>query len=558
MKLRIVFFSIVLAIACVFTPTIHAEEISSFQSTLDIQSDGTVRVSEHIDYDFETAQRHGIYRTIPYTKINKAGKKYLIDLHSFSIVDQSNRPYNYSTETTQSVKNIKIGDADKTISGAHTYIISYTASGALTYFSDHDELYWNVTGNGWGYPIQKGIATVSLPATVDPAILQIACYTGIVGSTEIDCTHSYANGIAKIETTRPLAANEGFTLVVGFPKNLVSVLEQKEYVSFWDTVSGKILIFIFIVIGILWYVVLPISIPIKWWKHGRDPTPAIGVASAWFDAPKTKDGKRLTPGETGTLLDEKADMQDITATIIHLAQRGYMQINEAENGSFTLKKLVPKEKSEKLRSHEQRLYDDVFGALDVVNLKTAKLSVVVEQAKKDLYDMVVLDGFFEKNPQTVRNGYIALAVLGFVTGNFPLLLSALLFGLQMPVKTVFGSEQSAVATSLKNFLSSQERQLEFQAKNQMMFEKLLPYAVAFGVEKIWADRFKDISMKQPDWYQGYSSSHFNSVLFMHSLQKSNSSFASAATPVSSSTGHSSGFSGGFSGGGGGGGGGGSW
>ena len=92
-----------------------------------------------------------------------------------------------------------------------------------------------------------------------------------------------------------------------------------------------------------------------------------------------------------------------------------------------------------------------------------------------------------------------------------------------------------------------------------MFEKLLPYAVAFGVEKIWANRFKDIQLRQPEWYSGYgSSSRFNSVYFTNSLNSSFSSVRSAATPVSSSTGHSSGFSGGSSGGGGGGGGGGSW
>ena len=80
----------------------------------------------------------------------------------------------------------------------------------------------------------------------------------------------------------------------------------------------------------------------------------------------------------------------------------------------------------------------------------------------------------------------------------------------MPRKTALGSETAGVARSLRNFLASQERQLEFQAKNQMFFEKLLAYAVVFKVEKIWAERFKDIAMKSPDWYQGYGGARFNS------------------------------------------------
>ncbi|PIU37097.1 DUF2207 domain-containing protein, partial [Candidatus Roizmanbacteria bacterium CG07_land_8_20_14_0_80_34_15] len=110
-----------------------------------------------------------------------------------------------------------------------------------------------------------------------------------------------------------------------------------------------------------------------------------------------------------------------------------------------------------------------------------------------------------------------------------------------------------------NFLTSQKRQLEFQADKQIMFERLLPFAVAFGVEKTWAKRFESLNLSQPNWYRSYSSSHFSSYMLVNSLNNSFRSVTTAATPTRSSTGHSSGFGGGgFSGGGGGGGGGGSW
>jgi uncharacterized membrane protein len=100
--------------------------------------------------------------------------------------------------------------------------------------------------------------------------------------------------------------------------------------------------------------------------------------------------------------------------------------------------------------------------------------------------------------------------------------------------------------------------LEFQADKQLMFERLLPFAIVFGVEKIWAKRFESLNITQPTWYRSYSLTNFNSYLLVNSLNSSMRSLATAATPTRSSTGYSSGFSGGFSGGGGGGGGGGSW
>ncbi len=155
-----------------------------------------------------------------------------------------------------------------------------------------------------------------------------------------------------------------------------------------------------------------------------------------------------------------------------------------------------------------------------------------------------------------------LATLGLFTGSFLLALAAFVFGRNLPRKTIEGVKAKNVAFSLRNFLKSQKRQLAFQADKQMMFEKLLPYAIVFGVERIWARRFADLDLKPPQWYQTYDQRSFNSVVFINSLNSSLSSFRSSVVPPPTSTtstrGFSSGFGGGFSGGGGGGGGGGSW
>jgi uncharacterized membrane protein len=161
-----------------------------------------------------------------------------------------------------------------------------------------------------------------------------------------------------------------------------------------------------------------------------------------------------------------------------------------------------------------------------------------------VYDDLTKEQFFPHNPQTMRTIFYVFMVIAFISINIPLAFVLLIFGRVMPKKTLWGVQQANVAKSLKNFLVSQDRQLEFQARNQMFFEKLLPFAVAFGVEKIWADRFKSFDLRQPDWYEGYDNHAFSTAYFMSSMHSSFSSFKTSATPVSSSTGHSSGFGGG--------------
>ncbi len=537
------------------------EKISSFKNDITINKDGTISITETISYDFGSQYRHGIFRNIPYLKTNSQGKKFELKFKIEKVTDEKGASYKYTISRTAGDLQIKIGDPDKTITGIHTYTIKYNVSGALTYFSDHDELYWNVTGNDWTVPIEQVSATIGLPSQVEVEKVHLACYTGGSGSTAADCTGKYEQNQAIFSVSRQFGSSEGLTIVVGFPKNIVTVLEPQEYISFWDSWFGKILKFLFfsllVIVVIFWVVVYPIWIIIKWYIYGRDPKVG-GPTTAWFDPPKTASGRPLTPAETGTLIDETAQQRDISAMIVDLARRGYLQIEERKKSDFYLHKKKEFAGDRVLQSFEKNLLTGIFGHEAEVRIKDKHLYTDVEKVKSELYDKLVEEKFFPKNPQSIRNFYILITVLALMTFNLPLFLVALIFGRAMPAKTLIGSQATNIAKSLRNFLSSQERQLTFQAKKQMMFEKLLPFAVAFGVEKIWAERFKDINLKQPDWYTGYQAGSFNSLVFTNSLNSSLSSFASAATPTSSSSGFSSGFSGGSSGGGGGGGGGGSW
>jgi len=322
------------------------------------------------------------------------------------------------------------------------------------------------------------------------------------------------------------------TVVVGFPKNIVAVLEPKEFISFSDSFIGKLVSGLLGLIGLIWYVGLPLFIVFKWFKSGRDPQGTVGTTAAWFDPPKTEDEKRfLTPGEVGTLGDETVDMKDISATIVDLARRGYLIIDERKKGDFYFIKNKEYKDKPDLLPYEEALLNAFFTSKDEIRIKDEKIYNQIEAVKNSLYNDVVKEKLFPHNPQTSRMIYYVIAGFALFTGNLILAIVSFVFGRAMPRKTLSGVNAFNVSKSLKNFLVSQERQLKFQADRQMMFERLLPYAIVFGVEKIWARRFESINLKEPNWYHGYSSAHFSSYLLVNSLNSSFRSVNTAATPT---------------------------
>lgn len=530
--------------------SVTGERVEDFHSDIVIAKDGSIAVKETIKYFFDYP-RHGIFRNIPFTKYDN-GKRYDVSFKFDTVTDENGKKYKSKTSKSGEQWVLKIGDPNRTIEGEHTYVISYEARGELGYFSDHDELYWNVTGNGWDVPIKKATASITLPKVLSPEQIKLLCYTGPYGSTKQNCTGTTDGTTTTFTTTLFLNSSEGLTFAESFPKGIVEVLKPEVFVPFFDRWYGKVTLVGILIAAFLWYIILPVYLIIKWYRKGRDPEVGIAVR-ATFDPPKV--GKRfLTPAETGALIDETVNNRDIFSTIVDLARRGHLKITEPKNKEFHLIKDVPKKK-DSLLPFEQTLYSGLFEDGDDVELKTIKLYTTTAAVQKELYSLLVKHGYFTENPNTKRMRYYALGSMGLFTFNFVMAFIAFVFGRVMPRKTLLGAQTAKQAEGLKNFLSSQERQLNFQGEKQMLFEKLLPFAMAFGVEKQWAKRFEAFDLKNPDWYEGTSSTHFNSVLFASSMSHSYSSFATSATPPSSS---GSGFSGGSSGGGGGGGGGGSW
>lgn len=297
-----------------------SEQIIDYSTDIVVHKDGSVGFTERIVYNFPEA-RHGIYRYIPYVKTNDEGKRLKLSIENIRVTDEKNTAYMYITSYENDDVVLQIGDPDQTITGTHSYVISYNVKGALTYFPAHDELYWNAVGLQWKIPTLSAKMTVALPQEVGEKDIQSSCFVGIVGSTEKACIASTKGANVTFVTTRPLEPFEGMTIVVGFPKGIVAEVNPTEIIPFFDTKEGNIILIGLLIFALFWYGVMPIFIVWKWWTGGRDPKPMTGQAVAWYSPPKTKKGRELTPAETGTLIDETVNIKDMYGSLIDLSRR---------------------------------------------------------------------------------------------------------------------------------------------------------------------------------------------------------------------------------------------
>ncbi len=556
-QLKYLFFIFIALFA--YLPTAHGylsidEHIEHFVSNITINGNGTIDVQEKISYDFGPNQRHGIYRTIPLLKTNADDKTFKLTIVD---LDVSGDPFTKSIN--QGLLKIKIGDPNKTVSGKKEYTINYRVLGALTYFSDHDELYWNITGNDWEVPIAAVDGTVKFENTNQFPNVQLACYSGTKGSTDKSCSIQTTNTNSIIYSNiEPLQLNDGLTIVTGFPKGLVSVLEPKPYYD--DILFGFLIKFLsFIAYMIVFWVLY------KWLKEWLNTSKKQKIVAAWFSPPKTEKGEFLSPAETAGLVYKSVNQRALTATIIHLAQRGFLKINGEDKNNVKLIRRKDWATDTSVNNFEKMLLDNLFlnsekAEVSIKELKKSyKFPTALPKIYNDMLDNLYRDKLFVYKPSSYKILMGIILVVALILAfpfyyGLPFAILAFIFRNASLAKTDLGIEKYSEAKSLFNFLKSQEEQLDFQADKQMFFEKLLPYATAFGVEKIWANRFKDIDLTKSDWYQGSSN---NSLAYIPSLNSLNRGFGSMSASRSSS-GFSSGFSGGSSGGGGGGGGGGSW
>lgn len=554
--------------------TYAVESILNFDSSYIIKPSSNVLVKETIEYDFGSDLRHGIFRDIPYIYTNDFGDRYVITINVKGVSDLNGTPYKYSISKQGDNVQLKIGDPNKKITGKNVYVIEYEVEGGISYYSDHDEFSWNVNGFGWNVPIQIVRSAVLLDSP-NGGFDNAVCFTGFEGSKESNCRVVYKNNFADFSGNGSLAPGQNMTIAVSFPKGLVDEVAPVLYKGSSGSSGGDSFFEnAFFTFLILFNVLFPFVLLVIWLFLGRDPKINRTILRE-YDPPKTPDGKRdLTPMEVGAIVDEVINPRDISAEIVNLAILKYVKIVERKEKSFLFnnKKIYfargeaynSDSELKNLTSHQKRIIQGLdIDSNEESSLDDIKLSfsTKVKNINDDLYESLTGEEYFRSNPEKLRKLLYGLAIgLIFFFQIIPA-ISLIIFSKYLPRKTVKGALAKNHALGLKKFLVSQERQFEFQEKNLYLFEKLLPYAISFGVAKTWAEKFKDISNYQTDWYQSSDPNVFTTMVLINSLQKDLSVIqtAYAATSTSSSGGFSSSFGGGgFSGGGFGGGGGGSW
>lgn len=566
-----IFVFTIVAVSVLYAHSAFAigERIISFTDEITIKPDSSIIISETIQYDFDVAERHGIFRDIPYS-YDRNGARYNLRVEVLSVTDGLGVSWPYSESRSGGILSLKIGDANRTISGVQTYVITYSVARAINYFSEHDEFFWNVTGNDWDVPIDAAEASVTLPTELNADQRLSQCFTGLYGSSDSYCGIEKENGAVTVYTADTfLGTGEGLTVVLGWPKGITTPPSASQRLSWFVADNWAVVIPLILVIGMVYV----------WYSRGRDPKGRKTIIPQ-YDAP---DG--LSAGLVGTIVDERADLRDLSATIIQLAVKGYVKIKRLEEKKI-LKTKVDYEfikvqpVDDRLEKHEEKIMDAMFGTVTSIRLSALKNKFYTNlpDIKKSMYDRVVEQGYFPTSPEKVRHAYSGVAaliiIIGFSVSFFGNIAAGVLTALlgiiglfvaqAMPRKTNKGVLAHEHISGFKWFLSVTEKErLKFHnapEKSPKQFEKFLPYAMALQVEQQWASQFDGMYLTPPDWYEGGSANAFGAVFLATALHDMSSNFSSVAASHPSSAGSGrSGFSGGgFSGGGFGGGGGGSW
>jgi hypothetical protein len=554
--------------------------INRYHSDIMIDRDSSFVVKETIEVTFHRP-RHGIYRQIPFKYREEVGHVIKTPTRVRSVKDGSGKEWKYKVSKKDHMIHIRIGDPKRFVKDRQTYVITYEVENAILFLDEYDELYWNVTGNDWEVPIEEASANVSLALKSSSKNLWTACYVGLYGSKGSHCgSDTYENG-AKFSTTRKLHIGEGFTIAFGWDKGLISPpsLWRK---FFWAIDLRENWILLLPPLALLYMI-------FHWRRRGRDPRVRESL-TVMYEPPKFNN-QSLSPGEVGALIDERLDPRDITSTILGLAVKGYVKIEEQkEEGlifdkkDYYIKKL--KEPDAALNAFETELMRSLVptaltGTL-VSSLKN-RFYTNLDFLKRTLYGELIKKKYFLSNPEKVRNLYGGIGFFIMVFGSFALLflfsespvksiiaavltgLPVILFAKVMPAKTKAGASAYMDIMGFQEFLNRAEKDRLEKMGDTNLFSKFLPYAVALSVADNWAKAFEGIYQDPPDWYVSSGEFRtFSPYLFTHSIHSVTSDLTSAmfSAPRGSGSGGGGfgggGGGGGSSGGGFGGGGGGSW
>jgi hypothetical protein len=550
-------------------PAAAQERVLEFHSEIRIEASGELVVTERIEVQVEHREiKRGILRDFPTDYRDRTGARVRVPFQVVAVSrDGATEPW--SVAPYANGQRIRIGNANVLLPrGRHVYEITYRTSRQLGFFKEHDELYWNVNGNGWTLAMDRIAADVKLPAAVPAGQLKLEAFTGPQGGQGRNYQAAARDGGANFETTRALGPREGLTIVVMFPKGVVRTPTFVERLGWWFGDNKPVLAGLgglLLLLAFLWW---------RWHLVGRDPR--AGPAFPRYEAPPG-----MGAAEVRFIDRMQYDPQCFAAGLLGLGARGFLHIRDTDGvyelertgkdvdwlpGERTLAGLLrgPGKPTTIGKAHDPAVQ---------ITLETHKLQL------KALYE----EKLFSRNRGSHGVGVIiaiatvvgmmmleasvaAIAVIALL-----MLVLLVLFARWLPAYSVEGRKLQDRIQGLRQYLSVAEKddlaRMKAPPQTAEEFAKHLPYAVALGVEQTWADRFtKTLGLAAVTAaVAGYYSSSSGGNLFGgggigSSVGGIADTISSASTPPGSSSGGSSGGGGGggSSGGGGGGGGGSGW
>lgn len=581
------------------------DRVASYTQAITLAADGTAHVVLDLVVDFGSSPNHGPYLTLPVKQRYDDTRDRVFRVTDVEATSRT-APAPVDTEEEAGLLVVRIGEEDTTVTGEHTYRISYDVQGWVNPAGyafpagplEHDELYLDAVDRAWTMPIDRASVTVTGPT----GPIDVACYAGPVGSTDECDRLTPTSGGARFDQ-RGLQPYQPLTVALAWPAGTFDAepLLQERWsagrafaLTPW-TGAGAVLVGLVgtgLVVGRArrrgrdqaFLGLTPGLTPAPGQTAATGPRPALPVSVQFAPPPG------LRPGQLGTLVDEHADVRDVTATLVDLAVRGYLVIERTGDGAEPDWVLHRTDKpDDDLVGYEHRLLSAVFedgGRVALSDLRTTFLATL-HRVQELLYDDVTERGWFAGNPSGVRARWVGAGVgvilLGaLVTTLLAIWTHAALVGLPLvavgvlvllvartaPARTPTGSAVLAQTEGFRRYLATAEAdQLRFE-EGEDLFSRYLPFAVAFGLTDRWTRVFAELAARgaalpDPTWYVGawgHGAFWAYAGAFGEDVARFTSVADAAISAPTPSTSGGSGFSsgGGFSGGGIGGGGGGSW
>ncbi|MCL2737058.1 MAG: DUF2207 domain-containing protein [Propionibacteriaceae bacterium] len=582
------------------------DSITSMTAQVAVDASGVATVHQTFVVSYATTG-HGPYIWFQTRQAYNSSNDRLITYSNITVSSSTGAPDQVQTTVEPTYTQLRIGDPNRLVSGSQSYEVSYTVSGIINpdvAASGMDELYWNILGTAWTLPISDISVSIQGPAP----LAKTTCYTG---SDYTDpCTTTSSSGATATYTQTSLQPGQGLAVAGGWPAGTFSGvtldLVSSNRNPFDLTHGGAIPAGAALVLS-----VVAVFVVLRMRRAGRDEQyanvtpgslPAPGDAEVVTRA-EVKDAAvefappaGVPPRLVGAIVREGTANEDITASIVDLAVRGYIHMNDDGHGGFSLQRTNADPAT--LTPVDKRIYSDLFARNAVMttqDMSSEKFYPTYTGFQTLIQEEFTAQKWYRANPQTIMRlfrlaGLVVMAAgvgVGFIgfqlaqsgsVGISWLGVPLLVFGVglwlvakRMPVRTPLGSAVAVLSLGFHKYLATAEADQIRWEEGQDIFSQYLPYAISFGLAERWAKIFEELVAKgapvpQPVWFTGYPGYNFAVwTAINHSIGSIGTSMTSAVSQYAAAQAHAtmgssggSAFFGGGGGGGIGGGGGGTW